>query len=166
MNFGSFLKRIELIKDEFNILPAKQSNDRHRRRITLLVVDEFLRAGGDIHQAFYLEANLYQSLKKVNLQCNPIPDEVWKRELPRGRKIKIKGFNPLKLVSQSARLKCRGPYPITRKALSVLLTQKKEEDDGFSTDNNRGGTAQTFRDLKKDPCLFTKQKRPSLYRAD
>jgi len=165
LDFHDFFERVRLIKKEFDILPVKQSNDRYRRRIALLIIDEFLKSGGDIHQAFFLEADLYRQLKKVSLRCNPTLEEVRIRELRRSRRQKIKSFNPLKLASENADLPYKKPYPLTREIIR-LLTDKKEDTDGFPGDNIRRGAPQTFKYFQKDTRLFKKQKGTSLYRAD
>lgn len=162
MNFRKLPAGVRLVKKEFNILPATSSNDRNRRRIAILIVDEFLRAGDDVHQAFYLKANLYQTLKKINLTCEPIPEEKRLQELSRSKRQKMRDFGPLKLVSNNVKLGYRKPYPATKVLVKILM----EDADGFSRDNIRGGTPQTFKHLQKDASLFTKQKRISLYRAD
>ena len=143
MDFHDFFEQVRLIKKEFNILPIKQSNDRYRRRITLLIMDEFLKSGGDIHQAFFLEANLYQELRKVSLRCDSTLEEVKMREVRQGGRQKLRGFNPLKLVSENAYLPYKKVYPIT-KAIMKILTEK-ENINGFSGDNIRGGAPQTFK---------------------
>ena len=165
MDFHDFFERVRLIKREFDILPVKQNNDRYRRRIALLIIDEFLKSGGDIHQAFFLEADLYRQLRKVSLRCNPTSEEVRMCEVGRGRRQKLRGFNPLKLVSENADLPYKKPYPLTREIIK-LLTDKKEDTDGFPGDNIRRRAPQTFKYLQKDTRLFKKQKGASLYRAD
>ena len=164
-DFQSFFNQVRLIKREFDISLVKRSNDRNRRRIAILVVDEFLKTRGGTDQAFYLEANLYQALKKVSLRCSPTPEEIRLRQLPRRRSAKIRRFDPLKLVSENADLEYEKPYPLTETILAIL-TEDKENSNGISGDNIRRGTSKTFKHLQKDARLFTKQKRPSLYRAD
>lgn len=114
-DIGSFLNGIRLIKSEFHITRVKRGNDRSRRRISLLVIDEFLRSGGDIHQAFFLEANLYTNLKNHHFTCNPTPEEVRIRELPRRKKQKVRCFDPLKLVSDNSEPERKNPYPLTKR---------------------------------------------------
>jgi len=164
LDFTELLARVRLLKKEFNISPVKQSNEKNRRRITILIVDEFLKAEGDIHQAFYLEANLYQVLRKAQLKCDPTPEEIRLRELERSKRQRLKGFSPLRLVSENAYLPYKKTYPIT-KAIMKILTEK-ENINGFSGDNIRRRTSQTFKHLQKDTRLFKKQKGTSLYRAD
>jgi len=165
LDFRKLLAGVRLIKKEFNISPVRRSNEKNRRRIAILVVDEFLKAEGDMHQAFYLEANLYQALRKVQLKCDPTPEEIRLRELGRSKRWRLKSFDPLKLVSENADLEYKKPYPITKTILNIL-TKDKENTDGFPADNNRRGTPQTFKHFQKDPQLFKKQKRFSLYRAN
>jgi len=86
------------------------------------------------------------------------------REVRQGGRQKLRGFNPLKLVSENAYLPYKKAYPIT-KAIMKILTEK-ENINGFSGDNIRGGAPQTFKHFQKDTRLFKKQKRVSLYRAD
>lgn len=162
---SEFLGQVRPIKSEFGIVPAARGNDTSRRRIAILVIDEFLRLGGDVDQAFFLEANLYKNLKNCRFACNPTPEEIRIRELPRGKKTKMRRFDPLKLVSEYFEPKSRNPYPLT-KAIIKILTEDEEDVDGVSGDRLRGGAPQTFKHLQKDTRLFTKQKGPSLYRAD
>ena len=159
-----FLKEVKLIRTEFHITPVKRSNDTSRRRIAILIRDEFLRLGGNVDQAFFLEENLYGTLKNRHLSCNPTPEEIRIRELPRGKNAKTKGFDPLKLVSENFEPKGKDSYPLVQAIIEIL--SKEEEKDGLSGNNLRGGTPQTSEHLQKDTRLFTKQARSSLYRAD
>ena len=161
-NIEEFLQQVKLIKREFGITRVKRVNDRSRRRIAILVTDEFLRYGGDIDEAFFLEADLYRLLRKTNLKCEPTPEEIRLRELPRRRHRKIKNLNPLKLASENFEPENRKPYSLTE-AIVNILTGDEEDFDGVSADNIRRGTSQTFKHLPKDARLFTKQKGPSLY---
>jgi len=160
-----FLQKVKLIKTEFGITQVRHSNDKSRRRIAILVTDEFLKSGGDIHQAFFLEANLYANLKNCRFACNPTPEEIRIRELPRRKKQKVRYFDPLKLVSDNFEVESKNPYPLTE-AIIKILVKDGEDADGVSGDRLRGGTPQAFKHLQKDTGLFTKQKGPSLYRAD
>ena len=155
-----FLKRVELIKRSSGIEKVKRSNDTFRRRIVILIVDEFLRSEGDIHRAFLLEANLYSSLQKHNFTCNPTPEEIRMREFPTGKRL-----DPLKLVSKNVKPEEEKPYPLS-KAIIKILFQEKEDNHGVSTDYHRRGAPQTFRHLQKDSRLFKKQAGASLYRTD
>jgi len=160
---SEFLGQVRLIKSEFGIVPAARGNDTSRRRIAILVIDEFLRLGGDVDQAFFLEENLYETLKNHHFTCNPTPEEIRIRELPRGKKTKMRRFDPLKLASEYFEPKSKNPYPLTEAIIRML--SKWEDKDGISGDHLGGGTPQTFEHLQKDSGLFTKQKGPSLYRA-
>jgi len=159
-----FLEQVKLIKTEFGITPVKRGNDTSRRRIAILVTDEFLRSGGDIHQTFFLEADLYQVLRKLDLRCDPTTEERRLRELPRKRHQKVKNFDPLRLVSENFDPENEKPYALTE-AIVKILSEDEEDFDGVSGDNIRGGAFKTFKHLQKDSCLFTKQKGSSLYRA-
>lgn len=97
----AFPGQVGLVKEEFNIRKVKRSNECFRRRVTILVVNEYLLADGDIHRAFYLEADLYRKLKKENLSCDPTEEEIRYRELPRRKDNRVRHFNPLKLVSEN-----------------------------------------------------------------
>jgi len=97
----AFPGQVGLVKEEFNIRKVKRSNECFRRRVTILVVNEYLLADGDIHRAFYLEADLYRKLKKENLSCDPTEEEIRYRELPRRKDNRGRHFNPLKLVSEN-----------------------------------------------------------------
>lgn len=158
-----FLEQVRDLKKRFRIAKVARSNDKHRRRIAVLVRDEYLRLGGDIHQAFFLEADLYRLLKKVNLGSNPTPEEMRLRELPRRRGQKAKTIDPLRLVSENYDPGDEKCCPLVKIVLNLLA---EEEKDGLSGDNLRGGTPQTFEHFQKDARLFTKQTGPSLYRAD
>lgn len=159
-----FLDQVKVIKTAFGITPAKRSNDTSRRRIAILVTDEFLRSGGDIHQAFFLEVNLYKNLKNCRFACNPTPEEIRIRELPRRKKQKVRYFDPFKLVSDNFEPERKNPYPLTEAIIKKLM-KDEEDSDGVSGDHLRGGAPQAFKHLQKDTGLFTKQKEPSLYRA-
>jgi len=161
---NSFLIAVRDLRKSFGIARVKKGNDRDRRRITKVVVDEFLRAGGDVHQAFFLEANMYWSLKSLHLTCDQTPEERRIGELGRKRGVELRGFNPLKLVSESFKPKDTRPYRLTEAILKILA--HKEDDNGISRDNPGGGAAKTSQHLQEDPCLFKKQRGPSLYRAD
>jgi len=159
-----FLKGVKLIRTEFHVTPVKRGNDASRRRIAILIRDEFLRVRGDVDRAFFLEENLYGTLKNYHLSCNPTPEEVRIRELPRGKNAKMRGFDPLRLVSENFEPKSTDPYPLTEAIIRIL--SKEEEENGISGDNLRGGAPQTSEHLQEDTRLFTKQTRFSLYRAD
>lgn len=161
---NEFLDQVRLIRSEFGIAPANRGNDTSRRRIAILVRDEFLRSRGDVDGAFFLEENLYGTLKNRHLSCNPTPEEIRIRELPRGKNAKIRGFDPLKLVSENFEPKSKDPYPLTEVIIRIL--SEEEEEDGISGDNLRGGAPQTSEHLQEDTRLFAKQTRSSLYRAD
>ena len=160
---SEFLDQVRLIKSEFGIVPVARGNETSRRRIAILVIDEFLRLGGDVDQAFFLEENLYETLKNHHFTCNRTPEEIRIRELPRGKNKKMRRFDPLKLVSEYFEPKSRNPYPLTEAIIRILSEQ--EGKDGISGDHLGGGTPQAFEHLQKDTGLFTKQKEPSLYRA-
>ena len=161
---NQFLQQLRAIRERFHITKVGRSNERNRRRISILVVDEFLKAGGDIDQAFFLEANLYHNLKAYHLSCDPTLEEIRLRQLRRERRIKLGGFNPLKLVSENIEPEDYEPYPLTE-AIIKILTEGKEEKNGFSGDHKRRRPAQSFRYLQKDAQLFKKQKGPSFYRT-
>lgn len=159
----AFLRKVRSVKEDFHIRKVKQSNERSRRRVTILVVNEYLLAGGDIHRAFYLEADLYKELKKENLSCDPTEEEIRSRRLPRRKDKRIKHFNLLKLVSENFVEENKISYPLTEKIIHILT---KEDEDGLSTDNIRRRTSKIFKHFQKDTCLFEKQKGLSLYRAN
>jgi|GEM_PF-3628760 len=159
----TFLDQVGSIKKKYHISKVARSNDRCRRRIAALVRDEYLRLGGDIHQAFFLEADLYNFLRKMNLECDATPEERRLRELPRTRDQKGKRIDPLRLVSETydpGEVKC---YPFMQAILDIL---SEEEKNGIPRDNPRGRAPQTLEHLQKDARLFEKQKGTSLYRAD
>lgn len=157
-----FLVRMQQIKREFSIKVVRCGNDTARRRAAIIVVDEFLVAGGGIHQALFLEANLYHNLKRYNVTCDPSPEEVRLRELSRKKGTKMRGFNPLKLVSENIEPEDYGPYPLTE-AIIKILTEGKEDDNGISTNSKRGPASGTFEHLQEDPRFFEEQKKLSFY---
>ena len=160
-----FLVRIQQIKREFSIKVVRRGNDTARRRVAIIVIDKFLKAGGGVDKAFFLESNLYHNLKRLNLSSDPTPEEIRLRELRGGRKIRMRGFNPLRLVSENIEPEDTEPYLLTQ-AIIKILTENKEDNDGISGDHKGGGPSQTFKHLQKDPRLFKKQKGPSFYRAN
>lgn len=160
-----FLEAIREIKRKFSIKVVRRGNDTARRRIAILLVDEFLMAGGGIDQALFLEANLYHNLKRLQFRCDPTSEETRLRELRRKKGINLRGFNPLKLASENIEPENYNPYPLTE-AITKILTEDKEEKNGFSGDHKRRRPAQSFRYLQKDARLFKKQKGPSFYRVD
>jgi len=99
MDKKSFLESLKSLKEEYDIRPISHHivTNKMIRRLTILVTDEFLRADGDIHQAFFFEACLYFHLKKESLNCDELPIE--SQEAEKYAKAR-KGFNPLKLVSE------------------------------------------------------------------
>lgn len=163
-NTREFLERFERVKIGFDIRSVRRGNDTFRRRIAILIRDEFLLAGGDVDQAFFLENNLYHNLGHCHLTCNPTPEEIRIGELSRKKGEKLKGFDPLKLVSENFGSAEKKPYPLTEAIIRALT--EKEDEDGFSGDNPRGGAPKAFEHLQKDTRLFKKQKGTSLYRAD
>ena len=163
-NSKTFLKKVRSVKEEFHISKVSKGNDRYRRRIANLLIDKYLLTGGEIHKAFYLEADLYNQLKKVNLMCDPIPEEIRIRELRGKKDNKIKHFNPLKFVSENFEAENEESYPLTKKIINILT--KKEEKDGIPADSTRRGAFKTFRYFQKHTQLFKKQKRFSLYKAN
>ena len=157
-----FLVRMQQVKREFSIKVVRRGNDTARRRVAIIVVDEFLMAGGGIHQAFFLEANLYHNLKRYNVSCDPSPEEVRLRELCRKKGTRMGGFNPLKLVSENIEPEDTEPYLLTE-AIIEILTENKEDDNGFSTNHKGGPTPGTFGHLQEDPRFFEEQKKLSFY---
>lgn len=157
-----FLSAIRSTKRDFHIRRLKRSNDRSRRRISILVVDEFLRARDDIHQAFFLEGNLYHNLKTHHLSCDPTPDETRLQQLRRKKGTRIGGFNPLKLVSENIEPEDYETYPFTE-AIIKILTEDKENQDGISTNSKGGATPGTSEHLQEDPRFFEEQKKLSFY---
>jgi len=75
-----------------------------------LVTDDFLKAGGAVDQAFFLEVNLYHSLKNYRLSCDPTPEETKYLQKRGERKIKMRGFSPLILVSENIEPEDKEPY--------------------------------------------------------
>ncbi len=159
-----FLMRMQDIKREFSIKVVRRGNDTTRRRVAIIVVDEFLMAGGGIHQALFVEANLYHNLKQLNLSCDPTPEEARLRQLRRQKRTRISGFNPLKLASENIEAEDYEPYSLT-KAIINILPEEKEGQNELSGNHKGRGPARTFRYLQKNAQLFKKQKGPSFYRA-
>ena len=96
----SFLGSLGTLKSEFDIreIPQAVVTNQMKRRVTILVTDEFILAGGGIHQAFFFESCLYHHLKKESFNCEELPIESQEYE----KKVKArKGFNPVKLVSET-----------------------------------------------------------------
>lgn len=110
LDLSNFLLSVKSLKRELDINPVRCSNDKARRRVTNLIVEEFLQNGGDSHDAFFRESDLYIALKKVNLSCNPTPEEIKLRELPRKRDAKLRNFDLLELVSQNFESESEEPY--------------------------------------------------------
>jgi len=116
----SFLKQINNFKNDYNIKPkSKNINDTERRRITILVIDEFLKAGGDNIQAIFLEQELYERLKGLKLRCDPINYEI------RAKENKIKNFSPLKLTSEPHNYPCGRKSKIVTELLKTLTEKEK-----------------------------------------
>ena len=158
----AFLEKVRLVKKDYHIKRVKRGSDRSQRRITILVINEYLKEGGNIHKAFYLEANLYRSLRKENLTCDPTEEEIRLQDAPRRKDKKIKHFNPLKLVSENFDTGGKQTYPLTKKIINIL----KEDKSGLPTDNTRRRAFKTFKHIQKDTRLFKKQARLSLYQAN
>ncbi len=160
---SEFVEHLKRVKEKFHIKRVKRTSVRSRRRITILARDEYLRLGGDIHQAFFLEADLYHLLRKVILGSDPTPQEKRLRELPRRRRPEGKSIDPLRLVSETYDPEDNIPCSLAEFVFNILT---EEEQDGISGDNRRGRALKTFAHLQEDARPFTKQKRTSLYRAD
>lgn len=156
-----FLKHIEKLKTDYNISIAKTNNPTINKRITILVTDAFLIAGGDIHQNFYFEQDLYQALKSIPFTCDPIQAEEDYWEMPRKER---KGWNPLKLVSENASQEPPTKY-MTELVNDVINILKKEVKNGVRRDNHRRRPLRTFKSKKVGTFKPKKKKRTSLHIA-
>jgi len=152
-----FLENVKDIKTEFNIKVAKRSNDKMRRRTVRLVTDEYLLSGGNIHQNFFFEEELYNALKSIPLICDATPEEIRIKELPLKKR---RNFNPLKLVSEGHEPENKIKSPLIKEVLSILT---KEEDDGVRRDNKRGSSLETFKYKQRDTFKPTDKKEISFY---
>lgn len=120
----ALLKAVRFIKDEYYIrlIPKKEVTNKMRRRISILVTEEYLKAGGGIHDAFFFEAYLYDNLKNESLNCEKLDIEI---EEEQKKYKKRKGFNPLKLVSERYKITNKSKC-ITALALEIITELKKE----------------------------------------
>lgn len=120
-----FLNSLKPLRQEYDIreIPQQTVTSKMKKRIAILVTDEFILANSNIHQAFFFESCLYFHLKKESFNCNELPIESQEYE----KKVKArKGFNPLKLVSQNYTWEEDSPC---LKALveQVIIELKKKE---------------------------------------
>jgi len=161
------LTRVRDLKKELGISPVKRGNDRDRRRITIAVLWEYLKLKGDVDQAYFFESEVYHSLKKCNLCCDPLPEERRLEELARTERrhhIRTRSVNPLKLVSGGRRLGSKEePDPLIREIIRILMNEEVTKN-GVSADYSREGSSQSPRYIKKCPRPFKKKERLSLYK--
>lgn len=117
------IKRINELKKGFNIrLVSKNISDTDRRRITILVTDEYLMEGGDNIQAIFFEQELFERLKGLKLRCDSIHYEI------RAIENKAKNFNPLRLTSEPHNHPCGRNNRIVTEILETL-TKKEEKNE-------------------------------------
>lgn len=164
---SELLARVRALRKKLHISPVHRGNDKDRRRITIAVLGEYLRLGGDVDQAYFFENDMYHSLKTCNLSCDPLPEERRLEELElRNKRFspKRKRVNPLKLVSEGReRGENEESCPLAREIIEIL-TDEGVRDSGVSRDNSRGGSSQTSRHIKECPRSLTKKKRLSLHK--
>ena len=165
--FRELIGRVRDLKKELSISPVKRGNDKDRRRITIAVLWEYLKLGGDVDQAYFFESEVYHSLKKCNLCCDPPPEERRLEELERinrARHIKTRRVNPLKLVSEGREPGSNEePDPLVREIIRILL-EEEVRANGISRDNSREGPHKGPRYIKECPRPFKKKERVSLYK--
>jgi len=120
---NQFLERVKGLKKRLHIQRIKQGRELYRRRIAIAVQRAYLRTHGGIHQAYFLEADVYHLLKEVNLACGPLPEER-----------RLEGFNRLKLVSEGKELETKEPFFIAKEIMGIfLLLSEWENKDGEKT---------------------------------
>lgn len=72
---AEFFADVRDVRDTLDISPGR-GGLKDRQRIALSITDAFLRVGGDIHAAPFLEWQLYLALIGLGLSCNPTPEEL------------------------------------------------------------------------------------------
>jgi len=165
--FRELLGRVRDLKKELSVSPVERGNDKDRRRITIAVLWEYLKLRGDVDQAYFFEREMYHSLKKCRLCCDPLPEERRLQELERtnrARHIKTRPVNPLKLVSGGTNPGSHEePDPLIREIVRILMNEEVTKN-GVSTDRSREGSHKDSRHIKKCPRPFKKKERISLYK--
>lgn len=92
-NKNNFFLEITKRKEDYGIRPvSKNMSDTDRKRIAILITEEYLKAGGSSYKAMFLEREIYDGLKHEKLTCDPISREIHSQEL------KHHDFNPLKIT--------------------------------------------------------------------
>ena len=163
------LTKVESLKKELHIHPVRRGNEKDRRRITIAVLWEYLRLGGDVDEAYFFESDTHHSLKNCNLSCDPLPEERRLEELKRknrGSAAPTRPVNPLKLVSEGREhTGNEDPDPLVEEIVRVLKSEEVKKD-GLPADNSRGRASQGPGYIKECPRPFEKKKGFSLYRPD
>ena len=154
------LGQVRVLKEELNILGVKRGNNKDRRRITIAVLWEYLKLGGDVDQAYFFESDMYHSLKRRNLCCDQLPEERRLEELERSSRTstpRMKGVNPLRLVSEAREPGSNErPDPLVREIIRILL-EEEVCANGVSRDNSREGSHKGPRHIKECPRPFKKK---------
>jgi len=143
-----FMERVWELKRDFHIEPSKkQTTEDDARRITILVVEEFLKHFRETQElnhllarAAFLEADLFHALKNESFRCDAIPNE----EISHIPIKERKGFNPLK-VHEAREGK------ISDLAIKIIDTLKGKTDHGYQHQTNfeAGRITSIFQDLQK-----------------
>ncbi len=100
LDIAAFIKELVVTRQKYRIkVTAKLTSDIEARRIALLAANCYLKHGGNVHQAGFLEGDIYEAAKMLALACNPISDEIRIEELSmiHGNRGVFRNFNPLKL---------------------------------------------------------------------
>lgn len=92
--------------------------DRDRKRIAISVTEVFIRCDGDIHQAPYLEWQLYTALAGLGLSCNPIAEELRAEESPKA----FRDWDTLKMHPRPAP-QFLVPCALVKQIVAVLMEE-------------------------------------------
>ena len=132
LNLNLFLKDLDTIRHEYHItVTNKITPDIQARRVAILIANCYLTHGGNVHQAGFLERDIYEAVRMLALCCDPIPDEIRIEELSskQGKREVYRSFNPLKLSIEG-----KESYLTTYTSLVAFIIQKlntiEEKEDG------------------------------------
>ena len=136
-----FLKELDAIKQKYRITHTlRLTPDTEARRIAILATDCFLKHGGDINKAGFLERKIYEAVKLLDLTCAPIPEEEKAKELSiKGRKSgTFHQYNPLKLAIEGKENYLTTYTPLMALIIRKLNTREEKKDAREHTFKNRG----------------------------
>jgi len=122
LDIAAFIKELDTTRQKYRIkVTAKLTSDIEARRIAILAANCYLKHGGNVHQAGFLERDIYEAAKMLDLACNPISAEIRIEELSmiHGKREVFRNFNSLKLSIEG-----KERYLTTYTFLDALIIRK------------------------------------------